>query len=204
MKFSEFFKQEKEKSCNDEINIKDIRNNFLYTKDNKIMMYIKIQPLNIHLLSEKEQEQIIKTLAGELSSENREMKFFSISRPVDVGDLIEDLRKIQNDSVDQVQKTLLNKHINETVKLTFTGDAVERQNFLIIWQDISEYAEKDLLKRAMDLLNKFSSCNIKSEILEEQYIIQLCSGFTNMNFAFKEDSEYNDFMPSIRREADNY
>ncbi len=204
MKFSEFFKQEKEKSCNDEINIKDIRNNFLYTKDNKIMMYIKIQPLNIHLLSEKEQEQIIKTLAGELSSESREMKFFSISRPVDVGDLIEDLRKIQNNSLDQVQKTLLNKHINETVKLTFTGDAVERQNFLIIWQDISEYAEKDLLKRAMDLLNKFSSCNIKSEILEEQYIIQLCSGFTNMNFAFKEDSEYNDFMPSIRREVDDY
>lgn len=194
------YSKQKDKSCNDEINIKDVRNNFLYTKDDKIMLYIKIQPLNIDLLSDKEQEQIIKTLAGELSSEIKEMKFFSISRPVDVGDLVEDLRKIQNGSLDQVQKTLLNKHINETIKLTFTGDAVERQNFLIIWQDISEYVEKDLLKRAMDLVNKFSSCNIKSEILEEQYIIQLCSGFTNMNFAFKEDSNYEDFMPSVRWE----
>lgn len=193
-----FDKEQKVKCCNDEINIKDIRNNFLYTKDDKIISYIKIQPLNINLLSEKEQEQIIKTLAGELSSEIKEMKFFSISRPVDVGDLIEDLRKIQNESLDQVQKTLVNKHINESIKLTFTGDAVERQNFLIIWQDITEYAEKDILKRAMDLVNKFSSCNIKSEILEEQYIIQLCSGFTNMNFAFKEDSNYEDFMPSVR------
>ena len=52
----------------------------------------------------------------------------------------------------------------------------------------------------MDLVNKFASCNIKSEILEEQYIIQLCSGFTNMNFAFKEDSNYEDFMPSVRWE----
>lgn len=195
-----FDKEQKDKSCNDEINIKDIRNNFLYTKNEKIMLYIKIQPLNINLLSDKEQEQIIKTLAGELSSEIKEMKFFSISRPVDVGDLVEDLRKIQNESLDQVQKTLLSKHINETIKLTFTGDAVERQNFLIIWQDITEYAEKDLLKRAMDLVNKFASCNIKSEILEEQYIIQLCSGFTNMNFAFKEDSNYEDFMPSVRWE----
>lgn len=194
------YSKQKDKSCNDEINIKDVRNNFLYTKDDKIMLYIKIQPLNIDLLSDKEQEQIIKTLAGELSSEIKEMKFFSISRPVDVGDLVEDLRKIQNDSLDQVQKTLLNKHINETIKLTFTGDAVERQNFLLIWQNISEYAEKDLLKRAMDLVNKFLSCNIKSEILEEQYIIQLCSGFTNMNFAFKEDSNYEDFMPSVRWE----
>lgn len=186
------------KSCNEELNIKDIRNNFLYTNDNKIMCYIKIQPLNLYLLSNKEQEQIIKQLSAELSSETKEMKFFSIARPVDVSDLLQDLQDRANNSLDQIQKGLLKKHINETVRLTFTGEAVERQNFLIIWQDISDYAEKDLLKRAMELVNKFANCNIKSEILEEQYIIQLCSGFTNMNFAFKEDSDYEDYMPMIK------
>ncbi len=195
---NKIFGPKKEITCNDEINIKDIRNNFLYTKDDKIMCYIKIQPLNINLLSIKEQEQIIKNLSGELSSESKEMKFFTISRPVDVTELLDDLRNIQNESLDQVQKTLINRHINNTIKLTFTGDAVERQNFLIIWQEINEYAERDLLKRAIDLVNKFSSCNIKSEILEEQYIIQLCSGFTNMNFAFKEDSDYDEYMPNVR------
>lgn len=186
------------KSCNEGINIKDIRNNFLYTNDNKVMCYIKIQPLNLYLLSNKEQEQIIKQLSAELSSETKEMKFFSIARPVDVGDLIQDLQDRSNNSLDQIQKGLLKKHINETVRLTFTGEAVERQNFLIIWQDISDYAEKDLLKRAMELVNKFANCNVKSEILDEQYIIQLCSGFTNMNFAFKEDSDYEDYMPMIK------
>ncbi len=186
------------KSCNEGINIKDIRNNFLYTNDNKVMCYIKIQPLNLYLLSNKEQEQIIKQLSAELSSETKEMKFFSIARPVDVGDLIQDLQDKANNSLDQIQKGLLKKHINETVRLTFTGEAVERQNFLIIWQDISDYAEKDLLKRAMELVNKFANCNVKSEILDEQYIIQLCSGFTNMNFAFKEDSDYEDYMPMIK------
>ena len=186
------------KTCNEEINIKDIRNNFLYTNDNKVMCYIKIQPLNLYLLSNKEQEQIIKQLSAELSSETKEMKFFSIARPVEVGDLIQDLQDKANTSLDQVQKGLLKKHINETVRLTFTGEAVERQNFLIIWQDISDYAEKDLLKRAMELVNKLANCRVKSEILEEQYIIQLCSGFTNMNFAFKQDSDYEDYMPVIR------
>lgn len=186
------------KSCNEEINIKDIRNNFLYTNDNKVMCYIKIQPLNLYLLSNKEQEQIIKQLSAELSSETKEMKFFSIARPVDVGDLIQDLQDRVNNNLDQIQKGLLKKHINETVRLTFTGEAVERQNFLIIWQEVSDYAEKDLLKRAMELVNKFANCNVKSEILDEQYIIQLCSGFTNMNFAFKEDSDYEDYMPMIK------
>ena len=50
----------------------------------------------------------------------------------------------------------------------------------------------------MELVNKLANCNVKSEILEEQYIIQLCSGFTNMNFAFKEDSDYEDYMPIIK------
>lgn len=188
----------KEKTCNEEINIKDIRNNFLYTNDNRVMCYIKIQPLNLYLLSNKEQEQIIKQLSAELSSETKEMKFFSIARPVDVGDLLQDLQEKANNSLEQIQKGLLKKHINETVRLTFTGEAVERQNFLIIWQEASDYAEKDLLKRAMELVNKLANCNVKSEILEEQYIIQLCSGFTNMNFAFKEDSDYEDYMPMIK------
>ena len=185
-------------TCNEGLNVKDIRNNFLYTNDNKVMCYIKIQPLNLYLLSNKEQEQIIKQLSAELSSETKEMKFFSIARPVDVGDLISSLQDMANNSLNQIQKALLKKHINETIRLTFTGEAVERQNFLIIWQDYNDYAEKDLLKRAMELVNKLANCSVKAEILEEQYIIQLCSGFTNMNFAFKEDSDYEDYMPMVR------
>lgn len=199
MKFLDIFKsKEKIKTCNEELNIKDIRNNFLYTKDDIVMCYLKIQPLNLYLLSKKEQELIIRQLSAELSSETKELKFFSIARPVDVGDLIEDLQEIANNCLDQIQKDLLKKHINETVRLTFTGEAVERQNFLIISEPMSDYAEKDLLKRSMELINKLANCNIKSEILEEQYIIQLCSGFTNMNFAFKEDSDYEDYMPIIK------
>ena len=199
MRFWDIFKpKEKIKTCNEELNIKDIKNNFLYTKDDNVMSYIKIQPLNLYLLSNKEQELIIRQLSAELSSEIKELKFFSIARPVDVGDLIEDLQEIANNCLNQIQKDLLKKHINETVRLTFTGEAVERQNFLIISEPIGDYAEKDLLKRGMELVNKLANCNVKSEILEEQYIIQLCSGFTNMNFAFKEDSDYEDYMPIIK------
>jgi len=199
LRFWDIFKtKEKIKTCNEELNIKDIKNNFLYTKDDNVMSYIKIQPLNLYLLSNKEQELIIRQLSAELSSEIKELKFFSIARPVDVGDLIEDLQEIANNCLNQIQKDLLKKHINETVRLTFTGEAVERQNFLIIAEPIGDYAEKDLLKRGMELVNKLANCNVKSEILEEQYIIQLCSGFTNMNFAFKEDSDYEDYMPIIK------
>lgn len=53
----------------------------------------------------------------------------------------------------------------------------------------------------MELTNKFATCNIKTEILDEQQIIQLCSSFTNMNYAYKEDSDYEDNLPMIRWEV---
>lgn len=188
----------KEKTCNEEINIKDVRNNFLYTNDDKILCYIKIHPMNLYLLSNKEKISIKNQLSAELSSETKPMKFFSIARPVEVSNVLDDLRDLQSESVNQVQKMLLRLHINDILRLTLTGDRVERQIFLIIWEELSDYAEKDLLKRAMELSNKFNVCNIKTEILNEQQIIQLCSSFTNMNYAFKEDSDYEDFMPVIR------
>lgn len=193
-------KEKSEKTCNEEINIKDVRNDFLYTNDNKIVCYIKIHPINLYLLSNKEKNSIKNQLAAELSSEVKPMKFFSIARPVEVSNVLDYLRDLQSESVNQIQKKLLRLHINDILKLTLTGDRVERQIYLIIWEELSDYAEKDLTKRAMDLSNKFNMCNIKTEILNEQQIIQLCSSFTNMNYSFKEDSDYEDFMPIIREE----
>ena len=200
--FNKWFRaNKKEKTCNEEINIKDIRNNFLYTNDNKIICYIKIHPLNLFLISNKEKNSIKNQLSAEFSSEVKPMRFFSIARPVEVSSVLDDLRKLQTETLNQTQKMLLRAHIGEITKLTLSGDRVERQIYLMIWQEINDYAEKDILKRAMDLSNKFAVSNIKTEILNEQEIIQLCSNFINISDTFKEDSEYDDWMPSIKEGA---
>lgn len=199
-KIFDFFKlkkKTKDKTCNEEINVKDIRNNFLYSNDNKIFCYIKIHPLNLFLLNEKEKKSIISQLAAELSSETKAFKFFSIARPVEVTGVIDDLQNLQNESINQIQKKLLRLHISNILQLTMSGDRIERQNFLIIWETMNEYAEKDLLKRANDLVNKFVVCKIKAELLNEQQIIQLATSFTNMNSSYKEDSDYDDYMPMV-------
>lgn len=195
MKF--FSEKEKDKSCNEFINIKDIREDCLYTKDNKVIAYLKIEPINLDLLSIKEKQQLIKQISSELSSETKELKFFSIARPIDISEMIDDLQNYILETNDQKQKDLLKKQMKECIKLTLTGVAVQRQNYLMIWENENDYAKKDLLKRANDLINKFAGCRIKSTILNEQQIIQLCSSFTNMNWAYKEDADCEDYIPSI-------
>ncbi len=193
-------KEKKEKTANDEINIKDIRGNFLYTKDNQIMCYIKIHALNLFLLSDKEKNSIKRNLAAELSSETKPMKFFEIARPIEVTNTLDELRNLLKDTKNQIQKSLIKKHINDLVKLAFMGDCVERQNFLILSQNYNDYAEKDLRKRAEDMITKFANCKVTAELLQEEQIIQLCSSFTNMSVAYREDSEYEDEMPMVKWE----
>ncbi len=197
--FFKFWKKEKKKSCNDEINILDIKNNFIYTKDNYIIMALKIYAINMQLFSRRELNLKVKEVTNELANDLKELKFITVSRPVDVAGLVENLRDLLSETETQKQKNLLKQNIKETVRLTVTGDIVERQNFITIFEKNSDVAEKELQKRAMDLVNKFNNCGIRVEILGEQELIQLCNSTLNINFAFREDlDEYDEKIPYLK------
>lgn len=191
-------RKEKQKSCNEEINILDIKNNVIYTRDNYVIMALKLNAINIQLFSKRELNQKVKEITSELASDLKELKFLSISRPVDVTDLVEKLRGILSKSESQKQKNLLKQNIRETIRLTITGDVVERQNFITIFDKNSDMVEKELLKRAMDMVNNFGNCGIKVDILNEQELIQLCNSTLNINFAFREDNEYDEKIPYLQ------
>ena len=46
-------------------------------------------------------------------------------------------------------------------------------------------------------MQKFDNCGMKLEILNDQYLIQVCNSFTNMSVATKEDSDYQDYIPHL-------
>ena len=180
-----------------EINILDIKNNLIYTRDNLIISVIKINSLNMQLFSKKELLNKVKEITSELSTETKEFKMTSIARPVDVGTLIDYLREILSNTTDSIQKRLLRENIRETLNLTLVGDAVERQNLLIISENLTDNAEQEIQKRAREIVQKFDNCGMKLEILNDQYLIQVCNSFTNMSVATKEDSDYQDYIPSL-------
>ena len=197
--FSLFRKNQKFKTCNEEINILDIRNNTIFTRDDYLIMALKIYSINMQLFSKRELNQKVKEITTELAGDLKEIKFFSISRPTDISKLIDNLREQLSETEIQKQKTLLKQSIRETIRLTVTGDVVERQNFVTIFAKNSDIAEKELQKQAMDLVNKFNNCGIKAEILNEQELIQLCNSALNINFAFREDNDdIEDKIPYLR------
>lgn len=162
-----------EHTANEFVNVKDIKDRFLYTRDGQIIMYIKINPISIDLFSEREKKQLNKTLTAELSSEQKPFKFLAVSRPVDISPLINEYTQIILSTSDQKQKDLLRNEMLVMSNYALSGDVVER----------------DLSKRCYEFVSKFESGSIGCEILKEQEIVRLCNLVNNPAYFNIEDSE---------------
>lgn len=191
-------KKDKELTCNEEIGIIDIKNNFIYTKENSIIAGIKIYAINTQLYNDKEKENLIKELSAELSSEQEEMKYFNIARAVDISPLQEYLTDIIDTTDNVIQKKLLRTHLKEVQEMSLNGEIVERQSFILINKPISDTCEKDILKRCMELRDKFERCDIQAEILDEPSLIQLCNSFLNINYAHNEEPDIDENVVMLK------
>lgn len=191
-------KNNKEITCNEEIGILDIKNNFIYTRDNNVIAGIKIFSINTQLYNDKEKENLIKELSAELSSEQEELKYFNIARAVDISPLQEYLTEIIDTTDNVIQKKLLKAHLKEVQEMSLNGEIVERQSFILVNKTISDTCEKDLLKRCMELREKFERCDIQAEILDEPSLIQLCNSFLNMNYAHNEEPDIDEKVVMLK------
>ena len=68
-------------TANEFVNVKDIRGNFLYTRDNLALAYLKIYPISTELFSKNEKRLIAKQLTVSLSSAQYPFQLLAVSRP---------------------------------------------------------------------------------------------------------------------------
>lgn len=184
---------EGQQTANEFVNVKDIKGKYLYTRDNLVICYLKINSISIDLFSKSEKQQLIKQLTANMSGIQHPFKFLAVSRPVDITPLISELSAALATS-DPKQKELLKQEILEMTTFALSGEVVERQFYIVLWDKVEDGAEKDLLVKAKDFAGNFSDCGIGCDILEQQDIVRLCNLINNPAYMHLEDT---DFTPSI-------
>jgi predicted MPP superfamily phosphohydrolase len=180
---------EKQKTAQEFVNVKDIHNNFLYTRDGQIIAYIKIHPISIDLFSDSEKEQISKVLTAELSSVQKPFKFLAVSRPVDITPLVNEYQSLLSETTDQKQKELLRNEIMEISNFATSGEVIERNFFIMLWNTYRQGVESDLIKECKEMIQKFESVNISSDIIKEQEIVRLCNLINNPAYTHIENMD---------------
>lgn len=184
------------KTAQEFINVKDIRDKYLYTRDGFVLVYLNVHAVSIDLFSKAEKNSLIRQLTAELSDLQYPFKFMAVSRPVDISPLINELQSMIKEA-DENRKELLRQEILQMSSFALTGEIVERQFFISLWDKYEDGGEKELYKRALLLAEKFTSSGIGCDILKEKEIVRLLNLVNNPSYTHLEDTEFAASIPLL-------
>lgn len=178
------------------INVRDVKDKYLYTKDGLVLIFLRVHSISIDLYSKAEKNTLIKLLTAELSDIQYPFKFMAVSRPVDISPLISDMQGMLK-TADDKRKELLRQEILQMGSYALSGEIVERQFYISLWEKGEEGAERDLLKRASLLAEKFTTNGIGCDVLAEKEIVRLLNLVNNPSYTHLEDTEFEASIPLI-------
>jgi len=179
------------------INIKDIKDRYLYTRGGIALVFLRIYSISIDLYSKSEKNVLIRQLTAELSDIQYPFKFMAVSRPVDISPLINDLTAMLKNS-DEKRKELLRQEILQMSSYALSGEIVERQFYISLWDKYEDGIEKDLYKRAALLAEKFTTNGIGCEVIGDKEIVRLINLVHNPSYVHLEDAETAASIPLLR------
>lgn len=196
-----FQKNKNTQSLNQFLNIKDIKENYLYTLDEQVISFIKVNPMNIELLSDKELETKMDFASIEFSNEQFPYKIIVIPRAVDISDYIREQEELRNKLTNDVCIEIINNRIISTTEMIENKNIIENEFYIMIFDANKDNIEIELNKRANNWISRLKNCGLKSEILEERDIILLVKSFTIPEFARTEGTDYRDNIVQIKRKG---
>lgn len=173
----------------------------MYTLDNQVIVFIKVHPINIELLSDSELERKMDLEAIEFSNEQHPYKIMVIPRAVDISEHIREQEELKKNLDDDVCIEIINNRIIATTEIVENKNIIENEFYIMLYDNVKENIEHQLNKRANVWINRLNNCELKSEMLEEREIILLIKSFTIPEFARTEGTDYADNIVKIKRKG---
>ena len=118
-------------------------------------------------------------------------------KPVDISPLITEMSEMLKEAEDK-RKELLRQEILQMGGFALSGEIVERQFYIALWEKQEEGIERDLLKRASLLCEKFATGGVTCDILTEKEIVRLINLVNNPSYTHLEDAETAASIPVLK------
>ena len=181
--------KQRELTANEFVNVKDIHNIFLYTKDNYIFSYLRVYPFNLDLLSQEERKSITNRLAASFDGDRKNFDYCTLPRELDLDKYKGYLKEKRMQEIESLgKKHIIDELIMKATDLSSSNENYEHQHFYKIWKQVNAYvsvaqAEAELKERIVRFRDIYQSVDIMCEILQEKEIIKLCNLYSNSRSA---------------------
>ena len=133
----------------------------------------------------------------ELSDIQYPFKFLALSRPVDISPLITEMGDMLKEA-EEKRKEILRQEILQMGSYALSGEIVERQFYIAIWDKQDEGSERDMLKKASLLCEKFAAGGVVTDILTKKEIVRLVNLVNNPSYTHLEDAETSASIPTLK------
>jgi hypothetical protein len=165
-------KTEFEKTAQEFTNAREIKDDCLFTLDGKMFCYIEIFGVSLELLSDDDLRKLRMRLGTALSKVQRDYKYFAVSRKADISLAINDYKAIIENTLQHGKIKLLREDMRNLIRLSASGESLERRHFFAIWNSVSSENVKDLKRRAAEFAEVFSSAGITAHVLDKNEVVR--------------------------------
>lgn len=174
-------------TANEFVNVKDIRDIFLYTKNDHIFCYLRIYPFNLDLLSLEERQALTDRIAASFDGDRKNFDYCTLPRELDLDSYKNELKQRRLECLEQLgRKNIIDVLLQQATDLSSSHENFEHQHFFKLWIHVAASrttAEAELKERVYMLMNIYKEAGIDCEILIEKEIIKLCNLFSNRRSA---------------------
>lgn len=174
-------------TANEFVNVKDVRDIFLYTKNGYVVSYLRIFFMNIELLSEEERAAKCRTMTATFDNDRKDFNYFTLPREIDLDRYSGELKYLYQSEMNDIGKRhILATMLGEATMLATSGENYEHQHYIRVWCPIGNdktNAENENRNRIQEFKSRYMNAGIDTEILKEAEILKLCNLFGNQTQA---------------------
>lgn len=133
----------KEKTVQDLIPIRNIYNEMIETKDNRLIKVLSISSVNLSLMSHNEQREVYEGYENFLNTIDAPIQVSRVSTPVDLKKYISELRSVLDSLENPLKKTIMKSYIWYANDIQEDRSMIRRSRYLVFDESFSSDNSKE-------------------------------------------------------------
>jgi hypothetical protein len=171
--------EEAQKSVQQLIPLKSLRDGKFLTLDNKLVQILKVNSINMELMGNLEANDLFERYEGFLSTLTYPTQQTIVSMPVDLKSYIDQQKQILADTTNPFKRMLLEDYIQYAKDIETSQDIMQRQRFVAFYikpkNDSEEAlfeAELELNERRDEIMTAVSELDLLAEEVTDLEIVR--------------------------------
>lgn len=177
---------------------KEVWNDLLFLKNDRVVGIIKVNSINLQLYSNEEQNSKIYQFRKVLLSLEYPFKIIALDKPISLSDHIENLVYLSKNTDDEKKKQLLDEDIQYADNIMNKNIVNNREFYLLIDEDKDNV--KLLKSKINDIVSQLCNIGLSSEQTKTDEIKELLFTYLNPNESlevFKQDASLKSLNEKI-------